>query len=1403
MKKIILISLGVVVLLVAGLSTYISLIDWNAHKEQLASQFSSVVGENIEFGGDLKVSLFPHPKMSAKSVSVLSKQSGKVLAKLSKMDMAVTLSSLLHGAPDIQSLSADGAEIWIIFDQEGKSNWNQTEAHDYYDNEVRIQILNLQHSQVHLDHQKYGVSMDLNDFSAEIQAETLQSGPYQIQGNFVYKNERYGLGLSIDSLAQFDDVGFQVRLIHPATDASFFYNGSYNKQTTAMKGKFSGEFLHTADTINMLAGKKIWAEQYNQPMQFSAEDITFTNDRADFSRLAIKFEPYFVGAGNVSVPLDFRKSDKNVFKVEYQVADADIRSVLAWIKQNFMQYHDKEYEPKSSWEGTFDITAGRITVSDDVSGVCETVSTKGSWKDNMLSVDDFYAMCAGETQLAFSGQLAPEDGQPHVLSAVDVKSKSIRTFLAALKLNLKAPVDTVYQNVEMSADLTLSPIESNLKNIDMNMDGSHITGQASAQFDERQYGLQIKADKLNLDAYIFPRDKDLPNDILSVLHQDAATLSQWKDYKIELAAEVENTVFRGVSAQNVLLNASYEKDELAIVKFQTDNMLKTSLQISGLIKNISQENPTIDLLSYSLKSQDLPTFAAKFDVVLPKWEIFSQRNFMLGGELSGSTKEVKTKAEIQADGNKFNYDGKLTNANGEIQFDGQAELKTQKLENLLPKLGFDLKNSKSFRGVFNGKTHIYGVANNLRLENFDMSLGPVKYVGSVMIARNKNGYAISGDVNAAELNFARLLNVQKANVAEQTMKSEDTFFSRPNFGRSSFDFSVYQNLELDLKLSSAKGVYESVAINDFRGRVVNIDNELSVKHATFRIGDSNINGDVSIAYAKAPRMQGKISIDNLSLNKKGGSVYTISSDKVRLNGDFETSAASLEDMVTSLSGKINIRTGNILITGIDLDAIEADLKERKYSKGLFQMMQDNLKKGQTEFNSLDLALEAQNGVVKLGTIALVNAADDVTLSGEVNLKDWRINTKATVKYKNLPEIEPYTFTFTGALNNPVVDVSVENIARKYDEHWQKIAAEEQAKKDEAERILNEKMEQAQSLVSALSDKHTAVVARLEEYNGKNLAAETDEHYQNQSARLDEIGRAVQEMQAQARKADFKDSDISEIRARTAELEEELGDISSKLDLYFTDDLEQALKSIQAKVTQQQTEYKGIYDEFEQMLKDDTALLAKIGAEQYITDNSEVLKNKARMEELKIAVAEQTKEFDDKFKQTSAMGADKDKLAAVHALIPMPDALAKNYKEMKKIRAETADLLLNIINQRQEAYRLEQLAQEKKRQKEAAENAGNLLVEEAPNVEKSKFDDIFAALKTEDKTEPVPKEDEPEDYRMLRPIEGNHPSTGVRGGIILRSYGGSASSADDEPRPSMILRPADGPAEKATGTIIVR
>ena len=57
-------------LAVAGVSIYISTIDWNKHKEKLTNYMIDVTGKRVVFAGSVSLSLFPSPYLTAKNVRV-------------------------------------------------------------------------------------------------------------------------------------------------------------------------------------------------------------------------------------------------------------------------------------------------------------------------------------------------------------------------------------------------------------------------------------------------------------------------------------------------------------------------------------------------------------------------------------------------------------------------------------------------------------------------------------------------------------------------------------------------------------------------------------------------------------------------------------------------------------------------------------------------------------------------------------------------------------------------------------------------------------------------------------------------------------------------------------------------------------------------------------------------------------------------------------------------------------------------------------------------------------------------------------------------------------------------------------------------------------------------------------
>lgn len=1404
-NKFIWIFLGLIALIIGGVSLYISLLDWNQHKAQLSAQFSSLIGEKIEFSGNLDVSLLPHPKLSARDVVITNPVTGATLAKAQKIDMAVTLSSVLHGAPDIQSLEADNVEVWITFDNNGKSNWHQKQKTDTYEaNLVSVQVLNIRNGLVHLQNKTYDFSADLTDFAAEIQADTLESGPYQIAGNFMYEKSRYGMALSIDNIMQLDDVGFHVRLQHPVTDSKFIYDGSYNKQTGEIKGSLSGEFLKTADVINMLAKKDVLDRQYNIPLQFSVQQFDLAAEKIDIANFTVNFNPFFVGTGDFSLPRKLVGTQPKNFELKYRIISMDFLPVFEVLKQKFAQYKEKIYAPSGVWTGNFDISAVEVKVSDKEGGVWKNISAKGSWQQDTLQIDDFYAEGAGNISVTATGKLFADNGRPKIKSGFTMEGEDLKTFLNSLGADLNAPAINAYKDVNLGAEATLSPTSLQIEDIQLQMDKALFKGSVQTDFAAKKYSITLKADKANFDNYIFAAPKDAPRDIISVLQRDAARFEAVKDYIIELDADISNSVFRGVLTQNIKFKAIYENNDLELSKYSVTDLVDTSIEGTAYIKDINAKKPQIEMFEYNLKSQNIRAFADKFDIPLPQWTLFEQKRFFLNGYLSGDLVKAEIKADATIDNDNFSYLGTLEKGEDGLNFAGNVVLKTQKFEDLLAKTEFDIKDSKVFRGVLNASAQIIGNKNKFKISDMDVKLGSVQYRGNLNVTAGDK-YSLQGDIDASELNFSYLLNAKKAETVSSPLKTENTFLARPNFGKSVFDFSPYDKIDLDINLKASRGFYEGSLLTDFGGKIFNKEGVLSIQSATFNFKNSKISFDAAISYQKTPRVVGNAMIKGLPVEKIGGSVYDFSLGLTEISGNFETSMVSFEDMLTALSGKFTLKTQEINIKGIDLAKIKEDLRVREYSKGLFQMMQNNLSGGSTLFEPITVNMKMTAGVLEFNNLMLQNQSETMELSGDVNLHDWRINISALVKYKDLANIAPYTFSFNGPLNNPTVDISVEDIARKYDEHWEKVAADTQAQKDEAERILNQNVDNAQQKLVNLGETYGQTVALLEQYNGKSLLPQTDVKYKKQNARLEEIGKEIQQMQAKMRQPQSNEKEVSSIVAQAEKLNKELENIKTEIKQYLKEDMQQSLADINNKEAQIQKTYKNVYDEFNQVIANGIKQLEKIGAEQYIRDNAKLNKYSSQMEKYQAFVKQKTENFATRSTEIAQMEDGGDKLTAIKGILSVPDTIEEKYKKMQKIKTNASELVTNIISQRQEMYRLDKLAQERKRQKEAAENAGNLLMEGTAYDDKSAG---FAEQKDDenasDKQDIILQQNSDGEYRILVPIDDSRRIIPTNGDIIVRTPSRqNTENPADRSRPYNILRPIDDEIHETSGSIIVR
>ena len=1431
-KKIILISFGILILLGGGLTAYVATMDWNAHKDKIANEISNMIGEKVEFTGNLDVSLLPHPHMYATDINIINPITSEKLAVVKKMETVVSLRSILRKTPDIQSLALSDVEFWIKIDDNGKTNWHQESESQLVnaDLDSRLQSFSLQKSTLHLIYDKYDINADLTDFNADIQAISL-AGPYRLDGNFKKNDDNFGLALSISSFSLKEDIDLNFVIMHPRSKSYLRYDGKYNLQTDYYEGDFSGNSEHTADFVNILLNKNALDEKYNKSLLFSVAAKS-SAEALDLSHLVVKFDRFIEGAGDITIPYGSAQKDgkteeieeddeeqeeivtsKPKINIKYQLVSLDLRPIIAVLKAKFSDYqNDKLYEPKTEYDAEFDITAEHVNASDMSTGFFENMSAKGVWQNNVLSLDDFYAVGQGNTVWTMTGSLSEENSAPHYFAKVVLEGQNFLSLINSFDDTFTAPTQNSYRNGKLSFEVYGDAKNAKLSNIDLALDKMNMSAEAEVGLDHKFYDIKMSTDKINFDNYI-TRNMEI-NGIKDILIDDSRRLAWLKDAQLKVRFETGNMTFRAVPVKNVVLEFHAQNDTIQITQAQFEDVVGSDIKFSGTVKGIGSENLSVENAEYQISAINLKDMLNKMEIPYPDWNLLNQTNISSSGTISGNFEKAEVDFKNKVEDVQWDYKGQIFSEEGRPTFDGYTEVKTHDFETFLSLLGANVSDKNSLKSVFNGKGKIAGNKKHWSIKEVDSQLGYSKFTGNIDVKQDKKKYIINANVTTNEFNLDSVTNIQSSKTGQRKENLfDDAFITRPILNRDVISYDVYRDYDFDVILNADKVVYKNKNFNALSVHAKNAQNNLQLQDLKFQYDGADYQGNVQINYAEEARIKGSMDISGISLADVGGKIYRFNSGTLHLNSDFESSANSFEDMIYGLSGTLAFDIGVFTMQGLNFTSISDDLATREYSKGVFQMVHDNLQSGSTVFDSFTGDADMKDGTITFKTANLKNEDVDLTLTGGFSLSAWKMNTDTSVKYIKVENIPEFSFSLTDMINKPVLGVSVENIVKKYDSHWEKVEQEKQAKLEEELKQLREKMTNAQKKTISVADKVSEAMPVIEQYSQKTTSQATLAQYQGKIEKLKKIAQSVDNMQVLSRQTDYTLDDVHQIEEKCPAFISEIDDILADVKNIYLEDIKNRFVDAQDMAVHIDANNKKLMADYEQMREDNFQELLKIEASQYFINSAELRMQKGEMDNYSNTLTDKYNNFKNKAELSKTYISTEEQEVALVDLQQRLKEMQDIYEKMEKVRSKSADLLLNMINERRVIFETEQAKKEAKRKKEQAENADNLLASSISLEENVHSDSKPSEPENDNKEVPIsgiiasqekPTETaQPVDQArgVLKAITESNTTGEKVSGTITKSYDDTKTV-----RPTAgggYLKPIEGDVQKTTGTITIK
>ena len=117
---------AVVVLLVAAVAIFVAVFDANAYKQDLSRLVQQETGRELQFQGDISLTLYPAlgMKLGGMSFANAAGFGEQPMARIAEASVSVDVMSLLRFSPEIDKLILRGLEINLIRNKAGVSNWD-------------------------------------------------------------------------------------------------------------------------------------------------------------------------------------------------------------------------------------------------------------------------------------------------------------------------------------------------------------------------------------------------------------------------------------------------------------------------------------------------------------------------------------------------------------------------------------------------------------------------------------------------------------------------------------------------------------------------------------------------------------------------------------------------------------------------------------------------------------------------------------------------------------------------------------------------------------------------------------------------------------------------------------------------------------------------------------------------------------------------------------------------------------------------------------------------------------------------------------------------------------------------------------------------------------------------------
>lgn len=1165
LKKLFIGLIVVIALIIGGISAYISTIDWNQHKEKIASRFENITGKKIVFAGDVSLSLFPSPYLSAKDIKIYNSATDTAhpLAVIQEMITDLSLVPLLQGKFVVDNMSLRNPNILMEFDENGKFNWeseiNDPDSASFDNVDIAFNSVVLKDASVQIINPGLNLDMTLQNLNADITAQSLR-GPYRVDGNFVKNNNPAGFALTFGTLSESFATSLNLVLTHPSSESYARFDGSMLPSNNEIKGNFIVEAKKPSDFINELSGQNILPSDFNYPLAFSIE-VSTNKQQIDLSSFILKYGDNTAGAGNVLIPLAPQDgNDKPKIELGFEMTDLDLEPIVAVIKGQLKKYQNMQnkFAPAFDFDLIADVKAVRCLYNNQFA---QDFNLQADLINNSLTIKNLSAILPGNTDFRTEGSVFENEKNLSYDFKVKTMSQDFLKLLNWLKIEIKPYSDMAYRNALIDFGLSGNLKQIKVSPLVVNLDKISAEGVVGIINDSRTKLFVIaESESADLDNYLPPISDDEKQ--LAVDDKIKLMLNKFKflnDYDVHFEGKFGWLIYNKLKFENVELNLDSENSIVKINNLNIGQAAASDLNLSGQLSGLGV-SPTFNNIKYTFNSSDFAEFRKVFGVPVPQMPLITQaKKIKSKGIFTGNMNDINIKTVTNLD--RFNsvYAGKIFSYQNKPNFKGKLKFKTSDFTRFVQQTGFNYNPKNMPANIFTFLGDVQGSADNWKATGIDAFVGTDNFKGDIAVNSAAERSVITADITANKFEFDRFFynptgtgsKISKPIIAA----NNSSFFAKPELETAEINYGWLKGFDLNGKFKIGTLSYNTQSVKNFDTALSLHNGNIKAERFSFNQNGGEISGAFEIDTSKTPVIKGSADFKNFSITNAGGSKYAFIGGDLRAKAEFEAPATSVAEAFNQLNAKISVDVDNAVFKGWDMEFIEDDLSTRTRSDKLFDMLFSNLQKGESSFEVVGAEINIVNGNYSFKDALMASGLVTIDVNGQGNLKSWNTNTTFKATFERLRDkIVPIEFKWSGQIDNPRLVVDGSSLINKYNAYWEQVAKQKRKEEEARIKALNTKMATTQKRVSEVKTLiDNEILPRIEKYKPLSSNSDIKNQYNSHQMLVVDINNQLEMMQEKQRKT-FTDDDIMQMDARLESFMPQLEKMPQQLDETFAYDL---------------------------------------------------------------------------------------------------------------------------------------------------------------------------------------------------------------------------------------------------------